>query len=235
MTNLFCDVKVSMMFTPDQRLMLFLRENDTTLGHLIYQKQIHIEENNQSAQLLQALFNKRCLNAKDIGNIIGDNVRLKKKIEKIFDFLPKESVKSFFPVFSENKLEFTPVVKLSDFIAEDTPICLKSGHFRKVKFEELDDYIANYYFKVSNDGSYELEIGVDHNYTTEHIYAIEKTQLYFEYNFYDKDNYHDWQLFSSFDTFKIGIMWFKLPELDVPVSTDIANTSALSGCDDGTS
>lgn len=154
MTNSFCDVKISMMFTPDQRLMLFLRENDSTLGHLIYQKQVHTEEKNKSAQLLQAMFNKRHLNAKD---------------------------------------------------------------------------------KVSNDGSYELEMGVDHNYTTEHIYAIEKTQLHFEYNFYNKDSYHDWKLFSSLDAFKIGIMWFKLPELDVPVSTDIANTSALSGCDAGTS
>lgn len=235
MTNSFCDVKISMMFTPDQRLMLFLRENDSTLGHLIYQKQIHTEEKNKSAQLLQVLFNKRHLNAKDIADIIGGDTSLKKKIEKIFDFLPKESVKSFFPIFSENRLEFTPVVKLSDFIAEDTPICLKSGHFRKVNFKDLDDYIANYYFKVSNDGSYELEMGVDHNYTTEHIYAIEKTQLHFEYNFYNKDSYHDWQLFSSFDAFKIGLMWFKLPEPDVPESIDIANTSALSGCDAGTS
>lgn len=89
MTNSFCDVKISMMFTPDQRLMLFLRENDSTLGHLIYQKQVHTEEKNKSAQLLQAMFNKRHLNAKDIADIIGGQAPLKQKIEKIFDFLPK--------------------------------------------------------------------------------------------------------------------------------------------------
>ena len=228
----FSNVKVNMMYTPDQQLMLFLCENDTVLGHLIYQKQVHNEKNNMSAHLLQKLFNKRHLNAKDIVDIIGGNTSLKKKIEKIFDFLPKESVKSFFPIFSENRLEFTPVVKLSDFIAEDTPVYFKSGHFRKVNFKELDDYIANYYFKVSNDGSYELEMGIDHNYTTEHIYAIEKTQLHFEYNFYNKDSYHDWQLFSSLDAFKIGIMWFKLPEPDVPELVDNSSTSALSGCGD---
>lgn len=225
-----------MMFTPDQQLMLFLRENDTTLGHLIYQKQVHNEKKNKSAQLLQALFNKRHLNAKDIANIIGGDLSLREKIEKVFNFLPKGAVKSFFPIFSENKLEFTPVVKLSDFITEDAAICLKSGHFRKINLKELDDYTANYYFKVSSNGSYELEMGIEHKYATEQRNDKEEKQLfYIDCNFYNKDCYHDWQLFSSLDAFKIGIMWFRLPEPDVLESADNSNTSALSDCDVGIS
>lgn len=179
---------------------------------------------------MQTLFHKRHLNAKDIADIIGGDAPLKKKIKKIFDFLPKESVKSFFPIFSKNMIEFTPVVKLSDFIAEDTIIYLKSGHFRKVSFEELDDYVANYYFNVFNDGSYKLKRGIEHNYTTEQRNAIEKTKLYIDYNFYNKDSYHNWKLFSSSNAFKVQIIWFKQLEPDVPESVDIANTSALSGC-----
>lgn len=246
------DVEIALMYTADLELVLFLRENGIGIDRLLYCRQLKSIKNNKSGQLLLELFKKRCLNAKDITDVLG-NSRVDTMVKKIFNFLPDESFKVFFPVLTKSKIVFNPIIKLTDFIVSVSDLSTiqiylrnenekkkqkdKDNATNKIKIvsseaKEFDDYAIYYCFKIHQDGAYDLEMGIDHKFT---ITRREDAALYLDNRFYDKNSYSDWKLFSFPKNIKIELMWFKLPELDVPVSTDIANTSALSGCDAGTS
>ncbi|MCQ2741189.1 MAG: hypothetical protein MJ210_03635 [Alphaproteobacteria bacterium] len=220
------NVEIVINFSPDNELVLFIRENDIGIDHLIYRKQFHIEKDNTAAQLVGELYHKRELGCKELANILGVKTNLKKKINKAFDFLPKSSIKSFFPVLTKNKVKFTPKVKLTDFISSDTNVTFKSRKNQKQSLDEYEEKIACYLFNVHIDGSYELERSCQHNF-------MEKN-FFMDFQFYDKDNFDDWKLFTLPKNLYVNLMWLSpIPELDALGLVDTANTSTLSDFDVG--
>lgn len=207
------NVEVAMICSPDNEVAVFIRDNEADTNYLLCKKQLHTDSDNTTAKLVWELWCKRELDYKELTNILGGEVKLKKKINKAFNFLPQSSIEKFFPVFAENKVKFTPKIKLTDFIPPDTNITFKSGKTKKQSLESYEEKIACYLFNVHTDGSYELERSCQHNFMAENFCI--------DYQFYDNDNFEDWKLFNLPNNLQVNLMWLSpMPELDSLAPSD---------------
>lgn len=209
------DVMVVFKYDPnDQILMLFIREPDREIDLPIYRKTLHRERDNQTAVLMQKLFEKGEINAKELAEIVGE-CSIKKKVNRAFDFLPQHCIKAFFPKLKKNHINFIPAIRLIDFVAENERITFKIGNRKKQSSGELEQKTACYLFDVQTDGSYKLELRSEHEFVADN-------QLYIDCRFYDKGSIVDWQLFFLPKGTYIELMRLSpIPELD---SVEVSNT-----------
>lgn len=174
----FGNLKVTVEYNPiDQELWLFIDD------FVIYRRGFHLEEDNDTAEIMLCLFRDGKLTTKQMAEILSSGTEITKKLRKAFHPIPWKNAKLFFKIQPNGDVVLIPSLAFSEFLQSDETInIIRRPKGRKNKFaKEKPIYEVQYVFAEQANGCFELETYIEED-------SLENKKVTLFMDFYEKTN-----------------------------------------------